>query len=141
MSTTISGLGLAQQDAVGVVLPPVAAENLPRLLLYPDVTGRRDSSFVVLVAAPNGRMIGELRGDLVGAAWKLNSHGQARIELARERVPERLAQPPAARHPRRPNRKRERSSKRAPPRVKASRPPGPAGASRVGSAGPRASRK
>lgn len=93
MSTTISGLGLAQQDAVGVVLPPVAAENLPRLLLYPDVTGRRDSSFVVLVAAPNGRMIGELRGDLVGAAWKLNSHGQARIELARERVPERLAQP------------------------------------------------
>lgn len=93
MGTSISGLGLAQWSAVEVVLPPVETESRPRLWLYPDAAGRRAASVLALVATPTGRLIGELRGEMTGVAWKLNSYGPARLNLFRGTTAEHLARP------------------------------------------------
>lgn len=55
----------------------------PPLWLAPNLNGTGQAEVLLLAANRSGRIIGEIRGDLAGVAWKLNNYGQARMVLAR----------------------------------------------------------
>lgn len=90
MTKKLTGLGLlfnrthaAKPSAVGVVY------------LAPNAAGDGAAETLILVGDQTGRVIGELDGDLVGAAWKLSDYGQARIVIPRSgaTATERLLRP------------------------------------------------
>lgn len=79
MARRLSGLGLTLSTSIGAKARPARRE-----LFAADVSGARPADVLLLVGDKSGRLMGELRGELVGAAWKLNAYGQARITMARE---------------------------------------------------------
>ncbi len=94
MSTALSSIGFAQQ-AVPLVGPPpvIQPEGVPRLLLYPDSRGTGTADILMVYGDANGRVRGELRGELDSAAWKLNSYASAQILLARSQTSEDAVRP------------------------------------------------
>lgn len=78
MAKRLTGLGLAFNETHAAR----AAAVRPRLPLVPDVAGERAAGIEILVGDQFGRVLGELRPELVGVAWKRNNYGQARMTLA-----------------------------------------------------------
>ena len=75
----LTGLALAFNSSQTAVTP----EGRPPVLLAPDAAGTAAAEVLVLVGDQGGRLLGELRCDLAGVAWKLNNYGQARLTMAR----------------------------------------------------------
>lgn len=91
MARRLSGLGLAINSAPS--LGPGAFR--PPVFLAPDATGTAAAGVVFLVGDQHGRVMGELAGELLGVAWKLNDYGQARLVIPRTgaTATERLLRP------------------------------------------------
>ncbi len=71
------------------------AATRPERWIAPNAMGDEPAEMVVLVGDQFGRVIGELDGEVVGVAWKLNDYGQARLVLPRSAssATERLLRP------------------------------------------------
>lgn len=78
MTTRLTGLGLAFSRTHA----PKGVTFQARQWLTPNTDGTGPAEVAVLVGDRNGLLLGELMGDLEGAAWKLNTYGQARLTLA-----------------------------------------------------------
>lgn len=91
MARRLTGLGVAIEGAISAR----TATGRPPVYLHPNATGTGAAETLVLVGDQFGRVIGELDGDVVGVAWKLNDYGQARIVLPRTgaTATERLLRP------------------------------------------------
>lgn len=91
MARRLSGIGIViEGNFAAKPAPP-----MPPVYLSPDAHGTGAAELLVLVGDQFGRVIGELDGELVGAAWKLNDYGQARLVMPRTgaTATERLLRP------------------------------------------------
>jgi len=91
MARRLTGLGVAIEGAISAR----TSSGRPPVYLHPNATETAAAETLVLVGDQFGRVIGELDGDVVGVAWKLNDYGQARIVLPRTgaTATERLLRP------------------------------------------------
>lgn len=79
MATRLTGFGLA----VSKTHAAKATSGRPRQLLAPNALGTGPAALEILAGNQFGRVLGELRPELTGAAWKLNNYGQARLTMSR----------------------------------------------------------
>lgn len=91
MARRFTGFGLA----INTTPATGSVATRPPVFLAPDATGTGAAGVVILVGDQHGRVMGELAGELLGVAWKLNDYGQARMVLPRTgaTATERLLRP------------------------------------------------